>query len=147
MPTGSPPTHDDAQLILRLYELRREERLRKARAWFSSSFRARTTDDFNRLCPVGSDENAYYRMVVTYWEMVASFVTSGVLHKELFFQSGRELLFVWERIRDLLPYVRETTNDLSASANIESVARDFIAWWESRSPGAYAAFSKRVRGG
>jgi hypothetical protein len=73
-------------------------------------------------------------------------VTSGVLHKELFFQSGRELLFVWKRIRDLLAGVRETTSDTSASANIESVSRDFIAWWERRSPGAYAAFSRRVRG-
>ena len=93
MSVPSPPTYDDAQLILKLYEMRREERLRKARAWFSSSFRVRMIDDFTRLCPVGSDENASYRMVVTYWEMVASFVTSGVLHKELFFQSGRELLF------------------------------------------------------
>ena len=109
MPAASQPTYDDAQLILKLYDLRREERLRKARAWFSSSFRVKMMDDFTRLCPVGSDENASYRMVVTYWEMVASFVTSGVLHKELFFQSGRELLFVWERIRDLVPGVRETT--------------------------------------
>ena len=146
MSTPSQPTHDDAQLILKLYDLRREERLRKARAWFSSSFRVRMIDDFTRLCPVGSDENASYRMVVTYWEMVASFVTSGVLHKELFFQSGRELLFVWERIRDLVPNVRETTKDATAAAGIEAVARDFIAWWETRSPGAYAAFSKRVRG-
>ena len=114
MSTPSQPTYDDAQLILKLYELRREERLRKARAWFSSSFRVRMIDDFTRLCPVGSDENASYRMVVTYWEMVASFVTSGVLHKELFFQSGRELLFVWERIRDLVPGVRETTSDATA---------------------------------
>ena len=131
---------------MKLYELRRDERLRKARAWFSSTFRARTMDDFDRLCPLGSDENAYYRMIVSYWEMVASFVTSGVLHKELFFQSGRELLFVWERTRDLVPGVRQATSDAAASANLESVARDFIAWWESRSPGAYAAFSKRVRG-
>jgi hypothetical protein len=85
-------------------------------------------------------------MVVTYWEMVASFITSGVLHKELFFQSGRELLFVWERIRDLVPGVRETTSDATTAAAIEAVARDFIAWWETRSPGAYAAFSRRVRG-
>jgi hypothetical protein len=85
-------------------------------------------------------------MVLTYWEMVASFVTSGVLHKELFFQSGRELLFVWERIRDIVPGIRETTRDQMAAAGIEAVARDFMAWWEIRSPGAHAAFAKRVRG-
>jgi hypothetical protein len=146
MPVASQPTYDDVQLILKLYELRREDRLRKARAWFSSSFRVKTMDDFTRLCPAGSNENASYRMVLTYWEMVASFITSGVLHRELFFQSGRELLFVWERVRDLVPSVRETTKDTTAAAGIEAVAREFIVWWEIRSPGAYAAFSKRVRG-
>ena len=139
-------TYDDARLILELYEARREDRMRKARAWFVASFKPKTLSDLKALCPPGSDENASYRMVVTYWEMVASFVTSGVLHKELFFQSGRELLFVWERIRDLVPGVRETTKDATTAAGIEAVARDFIAWWETRSPGAYAAFSTRVRG-
>ena len=96
-------TYDDARLIIELYETRREERMRKARAWFAGSFRPKTLDDFAALCPPGSDENASYRMVTTYWEMVASFVTSGVLNQELFFQSGRELLLVWERMRDILP--------------------------------------------
>jgi hypothetical protein len=146
MSAASQPTYDDVQVILKLYELRREERLRRARAWFSSSFRVKMMDDFTRLCPAGSEENASYRMVVTYWEMVASFVTSGVLHKELFFQSGRELLFVWERIRDLVPNLRDDTADATAAAGIEAVARDFIAWWDARSPGAHAAFSRRVRG-
>ena len=91
----SPATYEDVNLVLRLYELRREDRLRKARAWFGQSFKVRTLDEFNQLCPVGSDENAYFRMVVTYWEMTASFITSGVLNQNLFFQSGRELLFVW----------------------------------------------------
>jgi len=146
MPAASQPTYEDAQLILRLYEMRREERLRKARAWFSSSFRVRMMDDFTRLCPVGSDENASYRMVLTYWEMVASFVTSGVLHKELFFQSGRELLLVWERVRDVLPGIREQQKDALYYGNLEAVAHEFIEYWERRTPGAYQAFSTRVRG-
>ena len=70
-------TYDDARLILSLYETRREERLRKARAWFAGSFKPRSLEDFSALCPPGSDENASYRMVTTYWEMVASFITSG----------------------------------------------------------------------
>ena len=139
-------TYDDVNLILRLYELRREEKLRKARAWFGSSFKARTLEEFNTLCPPGSEENAYYRMVTTYWEMAASFVTSGVLNQVLFFQSGRELLFVWERIRDLIPQVRETYLDPTASRNMETVAQSYIAWLKSQSPDAYPAFSNRVRG-
>ena len=91
--------------------MRREERMRKARAWFGANFKVKTWDELQKIAPGGSDENASYRMVVTYWDMVASFITSGVLHKELFFQSGRELLFVWERIRDVLPQVRERNKD------------------------------------
>jgi hypothetical protein len=139
-------TYDDANLILKLYDLRREERMRKARAWFSASFRARTLQDFAALCPPNSDELASYRMVTSYWEMAASFVTSGVLSSELFFQSGRELLLVWERIRDLVPAIRQQNTDPLAFSNLESVARDFIAYLERRGPGAYAAFSARARG-
>jgi hypothetical protein len=140
------PTYDDAQLILKLYDMRREERLRKGRAWFAASFRARDLESLNALCPTGSEENASYRMVTTYWEMAASFVTSGVLHRELFFQSGRELLLVWERMRDLVPLVREANRDARFLVNTEAVAAEYTAWWERESPGAPAAFSKRVRG-
>src|SRR6187200_3068899 len=110
-------TYDDVNLILRLYDLRREEKLRKARDWFAKNFKVRTLDEFRKLCPPGSEENAYYRMVVTYWEMVASFITNGVLNQQLFFQSGREILFVWERVRDLIPLVREGEKDPTAHSN------------------------------
>jgi hypothetical protein len=139
-------TYDDARLIVTLYETRREERMRKARAWFLASFRARSLDEMAALCPQGSDENASYRMVTSYWEMVASFLSSGVLNQELFFQSGRELLTIWERIRDIVPAIREQNSDPLAFSNLESVARDYVAYLERRSPGTYAAFSARHRG-
>jgi hypothetical protein len=139
-------TYDDVTLILRLYELRREEKMRKAREWFGKSFKVRTMEDFARLCPPGSEENAYFRMVVTYWEMAASFITSGVLSQQLFFQSGRELLFVWEKIRDLVPQVREVNKDPTLYSNLEMVAQAFIAWMRGRAPEAYSTFSNRVRG-
>jgi hypothetical protein len=142
----SLPTYDDARLILQLYEMRREERLRRARAWFAASFKAKDLAGLQAICPAGSDENASYRMVTTYWEMAASFVTSGVLHRELFFQSGRELLLVWERMQELAPLVRQANRDQTFLANTEAVAREFTEWWERRSPGAPAAFAMRVRG-
>ena len=138
-------TYDDARLILSLYETRREERLRKARAWFAGSFKPRSLEDFAALCPPGSDENASYRMVTTYWEMVASFITSGVLSQELFFQSGRELLLVWERLREILPALRERNKDPFAYANLEAVATAYIEYLDRRAPGTYAAFSARQR--
>lgn len=139
-------TYDDVNLILRLYEQRREDRLREARKWFTGSFKAKSFEEFQALCPPGSEANASYRMVVTYWEMVASFLTSGVLANELFYQSGRELLFVWERVRDILPNVREVNHHSRELKNLEDAAASYISWWNQTSPGAYDAFSKRVRG-
>ena len=139
-------TYDDVKLILTLYDMRREARLRQGRAWFSASFKVKTWEDFVALCPPGSEQNASYRMVVTYWEMVASFLTTGVLNAELFYQSGRELLFVWERLRDFLPHLRAQYKHPGEYKNLEAAATTYIEWWNRQSPDAYDAFSKRVRG-
>ena len=143
---ASKATFDDVNLILKLYDMRREPRLREARRWFTASFKARTLDDFNALCPSGSEQHASYRMFTTYWEMVASFITSGVLNGELFFQSGRELLFCWERVRDLLPQIRDLYKNPLELTNLETVSAAYIDWWNKRAPGSYDAFSRRVRG-
>ena len=139
-------TYDDVTLILQLYDMRREPRLREARRWFTASFKPKSYEELTALCPPGSEPNASYRMVTTYWEMVASFLTSGVLNSELFYQSGRELLFVWERTRDIVPAIRETMTNPRELKNLEEAATTFIGWWQQHAPGAYEAFSKRVRG-
>ena len=139
-------TYDDVKLILQLYDMRREPRLREARRWFTASFKPKSYEELTALCPPGSEPNASYRMVTTYWEMVASFLTSGVLNSELFYQSGRELLFVWERTRDIVPAIRDTMKHPRELKNLEEAATAFIGWWQQMSPGAYEAFSKRVRG-
>ena len=105
-------TYDDVNLILRLYDMRREDRMREGRKWFMGAFKVKSFEEFQALCPLGSDPNASYRMVTTYWEMVASFLTSGVLNAELFYQSGREMLFVWERVRDIVPGLRDTVANI-----------------------------------
>ena len=140
------PTYDDANLILRLYEMRREDRMRKARAWFSANMKAKTWDELQKIAPPGSDDNASYRMVVSYWDMVASFITTGVLHKDLFFQSGRELLVVWERMRDVIPHVREMNKDPLLYQHLESIGNEYAAYLRGRSHEGYEAFVKRVRG-
>ncbi len=139
-------TYDDVNLILRLFELRREAKMRAARDWFSRNFKPATADDVAKLAPLGSEENAYMRMVMSYWEMVASFITGGVLNQELFFQSGGELLFVWERYRPLLAGMRAQYGNPGLYRNLETVAGAFIQWMNRNSPGAYEAFSARVRG-
>ncbi len=139
-------TYDDVNLILRLYELRREAKLRHAREWMAKNFKASTMEQFLELCPLGSDNNAYFRMVVSYWEMVASFITGGVLNQELFFQSGGELLFTYEKVRDLLPHARQAFQNPFYLKNLEIVAESFAKWMDRRAPGSYAAFQARVRG-
>ncbi len=139
-------TYDDVNLVLKLYELRREQKLRAAREWFAQHFKAATLDEVATVCPLGSEENAYFRMVMSYWEMVASFITSGVLNQELFFQSGGEILFVWERFKHLLPETRKRYKNPALYKNLETVANAFIQWMGKSAPDAYAAFSERVRG-
>ena len=142
---GPPPTHEDAKLLLQLYEMRRDPRMREARQWFTASFRAKTIEDLLKLCPPGSEQNASYRMVTSYWELVASLVASGVLNQELFFQNSRELLLCWTRIRDLVPHIRAQNKNPIEWKNLESVALAYIQWWNTNAPGAYDAFCDRIR--
>jgi hypothetical protein len=137
-------TYDDANLLLRLYELRREEKLRQARDWFMKNFHANTVEEFQKLCPLGSQENAYFRMVSSYWEMAASFVTNGVLHRDLFVQNCRELLFVWIRISDFIPAWRERMGNPNIARNLEAVANGMIE--DEKRNGSFEAFRKMVKG-
>ena len=139
------PTYDDANLILRLYEMRREDRMRQARAWFAANGKFKSYEELIKLAPGGSDENASFRMVTSYWELVSSFMTSGVLNKELFFQSGRELLLVWERVSDFLPSMREAYKDPNYLKHLEAVGNEFAEYFRKQDPAAYAAFLKRVK--
>jgi hypothetical protein len=141
----STPTYDDVTLILKLYELRREEKLRLAREWMGK-YKASTPDEHLKRCPPGSPDDANFRMVVSYWEMAASFVTSGVLNQELFLQSGQELLYVWEKVRDILPAYRQLSKNPAMWENLEKVAKTAIERMNRANPEAYPEFSKRVRG-
>jgi hypothetical protein len=85
-----PPTYEDATLVLRLYELRREDRLRAAREWYRAKFFPQSYDDVKAIALAAGAENESWRMVTSYWDMAASFVAQGVLHPELFFDSGGE---------------------------------------------------------
>jgi hypothetical protein len=143
----SRPTYDDANLILKLYEMRREERLRKARAWFTANFKGITSiEHFQKVCAPGTDENAFFRMTTTYWDMAASFVTTGVLNEGLLYESGRELLLVWERVREYVAAYRAANKDQTYLKNLEIVGQSFATRYRTASPDGYDAFVKRVRG-
>ncbi len=139
-------TYDDANLILRLYEMRREPRMREARTWFAANFKPKQAADVATLCPPGTNENASMRQVITYWDMVASFVASGVLNPELFFESGRELLLVWIRYGHCLPDTRARYGDPGHCKNLEKVAGMFIDWMNKANPGSFDALKARIGG-
>ena len=81
------PTAADAQLILQLYDLRREPEMRKARNWWGVEFWPQSADDFMKIVgAMGSQENNWLRQVGGYWSMAASFVLQGALNEELFIQ-------------------------------------------------------------
>lgn len=115
----SVATHHDAELILKLYDLRREERMRAAREWFLQKFSPRSIDDVRGLA-AGTAENASYRMVTTYWDMAASFVAQGILDADLFLESGGEMLVVWAKLEHVIPAIRSETNP-RLLVNVEKV--------------------------
>ncbi len=135
-------TYDDANLCLRLYELRREETMRKARQWFGT-VSLTSMDDLQKAAPPGSQENAYWRMVTSYWDMAAAFVTTGVLNEDLFHQTNGEALFVWEKVRPLVPAIREAFHAPAYLANLEKVCNGAI---QRMGKEAYEAFAARIRG-
>lgn len=137
-------TYDDVNLIIKLYELRRDDRLREARKWFGG-LKVKTLAELQAACPPGSDQDASVRMVTSYWEMAASFITSGVLNQELFQQSGGELLFVWTKIQDMVPELRKTFNNPKYLSNLETVAKAMIDSMNRASPKAYEAYAARVK--
>lgn len=137
-------TYDDATLLLRLYELRRDEKMREARAWFMATFKPKSVAELQELCPPGSVNNGFMRQVVTYWDMAASFVNGGVLNPELFFDNNRECLVVWLRVRKLLPEMRAAYKDASYWKHLESAGIQYCAYMEKSSPGSLEAFAARV---
>lgn len=106
------PTAADAQLILQLYDLRREAEMRKARHWWGAEFFPQSADDFLKVAwSFPSQENNWLRQVSGYWNIVASFVLQGVLNEELFLQPGfsGELFLIYAKIH---PYVKELRKKL-----------------------------------
>jgi len=134
----TPPTYDDANLIVKLYDLRREPRLREARKWFGAAPQFQSREEWLKLCPTGSDENASFRMVVTYWDMAASFVATGVLNAELFYRANNaELLFVYEKIRLIIPELRAASRNPIQYRHIDEVSKGFLEYMNANAPEWY----------
>jgi hypothetical protein len=114
----------DAQLILHLYELRREAELRKARHWWAAEFWPQNADDFMKvLGAMGTPENNWLRQVPSYWSMAAAFALNGSLNADLFLQpavSG-EMYFVFAKVHPFLKQLREKIGDPHFLGNLEKI--------------------------
>jgi len=137
-------THEQVNLTLRLYELRREPRLRQARAWFVDKFQPATPEEFAKNYPPGSEENTNIRMTISYWEMAASIVNRGLIDEEFFFENTGEQWVVWERIKPLAPVWRAAFKDPYVFAALEEHCKRLEAWREKRAPGSTAAMRQMM---
>jgi hypothetical protein len=137
-------SYDEVNLMLRLYDLRREPQLRKARSWFVEHFHSETPEEMVQKYPQSSEENTFIRMVISYWEMVASIVNRGLINDELFFESNGEIWVVWDRMRAVVPTWRTAFRNPTMFANIEETCKRLEAWREKRSPGSTAAMRQML---
>ena len=142
------PTHEQAQLHLQVFEMRREARLRQARDWYFKEFFADTLDDAFRIAPIGTEKGASFMMVLSYWEQACSLLNYGLLHEGLFFETSGEFYGAYERVKPILAQTRERFVNKQFLANLEKAAQRYETWMESRSPGHVAAmrqFTKQMR--
>jgi hypothetical protein len=117
------PTAADAELIMKLYDLRREAEIRKARNWWLG-FWPESADDIMKIATaLGTQENAWLRQVGGYWEMAASFVLHGTLNRELFLEpsfSG-EMFVLFGKVEPFLKEVREKMQNPAIFGNVEKL--------------------------
>jgi hypothetical protein len=118
------PTAVDAQLILQLYDLRREAELRKARNWWVVTFWPQTADDFIKIATaLGTQENNWLRQAGGYWDLAAALVLHGTIHPDLFLEGGSsgEMFFMYAKILPILKELRDKMQSPGLFSNVEKV--------------------------
>ena len=141
-----PTPYESAQLNLKLFELRREPLLREARAWFLADF---NPESFAELVALGRGErNPALRMVLGYWDMAASLVTSGAIDGDAFRAAHGEIFLTFSKIHPFLSDLRAATGEPDYCAHLEKVvlaAPDAEAIMARRRAAALAAATARAR--
>ena len=118
-------TAQDAQVVMQLYDLRREAEMRKARHWWTVEFWPANADDFVKVANAfPGQENAWLRQVGGYWDMGASLVLHGAVNEDLFLQPGisGEMFFIFAKIYPFLKEIRQKMSNPDLFRNIEKVA-------------------------
>lgn len=110
---------ESAELILKLYDLRREAVMREARNWLMT-FSPESTQDIMQAM-INPETSAFYRMVVSYWDMAASFVNHGAIDEEMFADAHGEYIVVFSKIEPYLSEIRETFGSPGYLKNLETL--------------------------
>lgn len=145
METKTKPTHEQAQLHLQLYDLRREARLRQARDWFHKNFFVDKAEDFMKIAAPGTEAGTFAGMVFGYWEQACAMLNYGLLHEDLFFETSGEFYGVWARLKPIAPQLREQWVYKPLFANLEQAAQRYETWMEDRAPGHIAAMGEYMK--
>lgn len=117
--------HHDAEILLKLYELRRESEMRKARDWATQEFRPSSAAEVVYILrEAGSDHNRWLRQFVTYYEMVASLVHRGVLDRDLLEDSVHEYVGFYAMFKPFLKDLREALGYPAYMKNIERLVEE-----------------------
>lgn len=111
----------DVMAILKLYELRRDEKMRQARAWYFSEFAPKSAMDIIALFREGEQASAYFRMITSYWDMASSFVLNGGIDEKMFLDAGTEHIFVFAKIQPFLAEVRQLFGEPDFLLNLETL--------------------------
>jgi len=142
---NTKPTHEQAQLHLQVYDLRREPRLREAREWFFKNYHVKTLDDAMRIAGPGTDGGTFTMMVCSYWEQACALLNYGLLHEALFFETSGECYGVWSRIQPIIAALRTQFKNPEFLGHMEKAATRFEAWSERRAPGHLAAMRQLMQ--
>ena len=112
--------YKDADLILKLYDLRREKTMRDARNWFFT-FNPQNPQDFMDV--LTSDKSGLYRMVISYWDMACSLVNNGAIDAEMFNDANGEHIFVYAKMEPFIPMLREQMGAPNFLAHLEKTVK------------------------
>jgi hypothetical protein len=113
---------EDAELILKMYDLRREPVMRAARKYVVSEFWPQNYDEFKAVVVgYGTEPNAWFRQVLTYWNMIAAMVLRGAVNEQLFFETNTEPYFLWAKFGEYIPQIRKEQIDPVFLSHLEKL--------------------------
>jgi hypothetical protein len=108
-------TAQDAEIILKLYELRRETEMRKAREYITNEFWPESFDGLWKEIGMTGDKYRWFRQVYAYWEMAAALAVFGAVDEDLFVATQLEMIYTFAKISPYLKNFRETNADFLIS--------------------------------